>query len=107
MGKCGPAPAPAALKILRGRSEGRDSGGRPVAKPPAFERQAPAAPHWLPDEARALWDKTVPDLDALRLLKEIDLGVLAAYCFACGMKRSEPRGHDTNVSRQAQPPSLS
>lgn len=82
MGKRGPAPAPAGLKLLHGRSEGRDSGGRPVPKPPAFDRTAPACPEWLPADAKAMWEQTVPDLDALHLLKEVDLGVVAAYCLA-------------------------
>ncbi|WP_258043560.1 phage terminase small subunit P27 family [Mycobacterium kansasii] len=36
----------------------------------------------MPAEAKSMWEATVPDLDALRLLKEVDLGVLAAYCLA-------------------------
>jgi P27 family predicted phage terminase small subunit len=29
-----------------------------------------------------MWERTVPELDRLRLLKEPDLGVLASYCLA-------------------------
>ena len=82
MGKRGPAPAPAGLKLLHGRGDGRDSGGRPVPKPPAFERMAPDAPEWLPPDAREMWERTVPALDLLRLVKEPDLGVLTSYCLA-------------------------
>ncbi|WP_179293486.1 phage terminase small subunit P27 family [Mycobacterium intracellulare] len=82
MGKRGPAPAPAALKLLRGVGPGRDSGGRKVPTPPKFERSAPDCPDWLPPDAQDMWERTVPELERLDLLKEIDLGVLAAYCLA-------------------------
>lgn len=75
-----PRPRPAALKLLNGRSPGRDSGGRVVPTPPKFERCAPDAPEWLSDEARAEWDRVVPGLDALGVLKPEDRAALAAYC---------------------------
>ncbi|MFB7007881.1 MULTISPECIES: phage terminase small subunit P27 family [unclassified Streptomyces] len=74
------AAAPAALKLIKGRSPGRDSGGRPVNVGPAFKRLPPEAPSWLSDEARAEWDRVVPGLTRLELLKEEDRAALAAYC---------------------------
>ncbi|HET9381314.1 MAG TPA: phage terminase small subunit P27 family [Streptomyces sp.] len=71
---------PAALKLLTGRSEGRDSGGRVVPKGPAFRRIPPKAPTWLSREAAAEWRRVVPGLQRLDLLKEEDRAVLAAYC---------------------------
>lgn len=71
---------PAKLKLLTGRAEGRDSGGRPVHKGPAFRRIAPRPPTWLSREAAAEWRRVVPGLQRLDLLKEEDRATLAAYC---------------------------
>lgn len=76
----GRPPAPAALKLLTGSREGRDSGGRKVKLPPAFRRVPPKAPTWLSREAKAEWSRVVPGLTRLDLLKEEDRAVLAAYC---------------------------
>jgi P27 family predicted phage terminase small subunit len=73
-------PQPAALLLLKGRGNGKDSAGRPVPVAPKFARQAPEPPEWLSDEARAEWDRVVPGLEALDLLKESDRAVLVAYC---------------------------
>ncbi|MGN2634615.1 phage terminase small subunit P27 family [Nocardia takedensis] len=75
-----PTPQPAALRLLGGRSEGRDSGGRKVAPPPAFARIPPNPPTWLSREARAEWRRVVPGLTRLDLLKEEDRAALSAYC---------------------------
>ncbi len=76
----GRIPAPAQLKLLNGRSPGRDSGGRVVEAPPEFKREPPVAPIWLSPEARAEWNRVVPDLARLDLLKRIDMSSLVAYC---------------------------
>lgn len=76
----GRTPKAAALKLIGGRGNGTDSGGRPVRKPPAFQRSVPAAPGWLSSTARAEWDRVVPELSRLDLLKEIDGSALSAYC---------------------------
>lgn len=75
-----PAPIPSKLLLLNGRGEGRDSGGRPVPKPPNFKRQAPNPPSWLSREARAEWRRVVPALEKLDLVKLEDRSTLAAYC---------------------------
>lgn len=77
-----PKPRPAALKLVEGRGNGRDSGGRPVKETPAFVRLPPQAPEWLPAEARAEWERVVPELQRLELLKPIDGSSLTAYCLA-------------------------
>jgi P27 family predicted phage terminase small subunit len=71
---------PAALKLLKGSAEGRDSGGREVNLGPAFKRIAPNPPSWLSKEAAAEWRRVVPGLTRLDLLKPEDRAVLAAYC---------------------------
>lgn len=74
--------APAGLKLIAGRSPGRDSGGRKVEPGPAFKRVPPAAPDWLSDEAAAEWERVIPELSRLDLVKEQDRAALAAYCEA-------------------------
>ena len=71
---------PAALKLVKGRGNGTDSGGRKVDAPPAFRRIAPDPPEWLSEEAAAEWERVAPGLQRLDLLKEEDRAALAAYC---------------------------
>lgn len=71
---------PANVKLLHGRHEGVDSGGRKVKAPPAFKRLPPEAPDWLGDIARAEWERVVPELSRLDLVKPIDAAALGAYC---------------------------
>ncbi len=75
-----PTPRPAALRLLTGRAEGRDSGGRVVTPPPAFRRIPPKPPTWLSREAAAEWRRVVPGLARLDLLKEEDRAALVSYC---------------------------
>ena len=75
-----PKPRPVVLKLLEGRGNGTDSGGRKVAAVPAFRRLPPEAPEWLPGEARAEWDRVVPELARLELVKPVDRAALVAYC---------------------------
>ncbi|NJP42282.1 phage terminase small subunit P27 family [Actinacidiphila epipremni] len=78
----GRTPQPAALKLIKGRAPGKDSAGREVNSGPAFKRLPPEAPEWLSDEARAEWDRVLPGLARLDLLKPEDGAALAAYCEA-------------------------
>jgi P27 family predicted phage terminase small subunit len=71
---------PAKLKLIEGRSPGRDSGGRKVPVTPRFRREAPEPPSDLDDEARAEWERIVPGLDELGLLTPTHRAALAAYC---------------------------
>lgn len=74
------AAQPANLKLLHGRGEGKDSGGRPVKQGPGFKKTAPNPPIWLEGEALDLWRRITPELVRLDLLKEGDAEVLATYC---------------------------
>ncbi|MGW4300416.1 phage terminase small subunit P27 family [Streptomyces sp. NPDC004646] len=71
---------PAALKLIGGRGNGRDSGGRVVNPGPSFRRVPPRPPSWLSREAAAEWRRVTPDLQRLDVLKEGDRATLAAYC---------------------------
>ncbi|KMS71765.1 phage terminase small subunit P27 family [Streptomyces leeuwenhoekii] len=73
---------PAALKLIKGRGDGKDTAGRPVNLGPAFKRVPPNPPSWLSREAAAEWKRVVPGLSRLDLLKPEDRAALAAYCEA-------------------------
>ena len=74
----GRIPVPAGLKLVNGRSEGRDSGGRIVPQTPRFIREAPAAPDWLEGVARTEWERVTPELEELGLLKAADQAAFVA-----------------------------
>lgn len=73
---------PAVLKLVEGRSEGRDSGGRVVKQPPAFRRLPPAKPADMSPIASELWDELIPELTRLQLVKELDGAALRIGCEA-------------------------
>jgi P27 family predicted phage terminase small subunit len=76
----GPAPAPANIRLLKGRSEGHDVAGRPVKPPPAFKRLPPKPPTWMSREAKAEWRRVLPELSRLDLVKKEDRAALTTYC---------------------------
>jgi P27 family predicted phage terminase small subunit len=82
MGRRGPAPEPISLKLLKGRSGGKDQAGYPIPTAPAFDRCAPEPPGWLEPEALKLWQRVAPSLDRLDLLKDEDRETFAVYCTA-------------------------
>ena len=71
---------PPALKLLKGRGQGVDSGGRKVKPTPKFRRVSPNPPTWLSREAKAEWKRVIPELQRLELVKGEDRAALAAYC---------------------------
>ena len=73
-------PEPPQLRLLKGVRPGRDSGGRKVKAPPSFQRTTPKPPTWLSREAAAEWNRVVPGLQRLDILKEEDRAALTAYC---------------------------
>jgi P27 family predicted phage terminase small subunit len=77
-----PKPRPPSLKLINGRGEGKDSGGRPVKPAPGFVRLPPEPPEWLPVEAAAEWRRVVPEMQRLQLLKPVDRAALTAYVLA-------------------------
>jgi P27 family predicted phage terminase small subunit len=78
----GRIPRPAGLKLVEGRSEGRDSDGRKVPLPPRFRREAPEPPAGLDDVALAEWRRVVPHLEAHDLLSPAHQAILGCYCHA-------------------------
>ena len=73
---------PRGLRILEGRHEGVDSGGRKIEEPIEFERKAPEAPDFLSGRALEEWQRVVAELEPLGLLKRVDRAALTAYCLA-------------------------
>ena len=65
------------------RLEG-NPGKRELSEPTRAQPLAriPAAPSWLGDRAKSIWNETATQLMRLGLILEIDLGALAQYCQA-------------------------
>lgn len=78
MGRRGPKPKPSALKVIQGTFRP----DRAPANEPKPEVVAPEAPKLLTKDARAEWDRLVPQLLELGLLSAIDRDQLAGYCAA-------------------------
>jgi P27 family predicted phage terminase small subunit len=98
---------PAGLKILNGRREGFDSGGRPIKPPPPFRRVPPVPPEWLSPEAAAEWQRVAPELARLDLLKPADRAGLAAYCetwseYVAATRALQAHGGLTHVVNQGE-----
>lgn len=76
MGQRGPAAKPTALKLLTG-NPGRRRINKAEPKPAA---KIPDCPPFLDANARAEWERIVPELARLKLLTLVDRAALAAYC---------------------------
>jgi phage terminase small subunit len=86
MGRRGPGPKPAALRLLEGRSPGRDSGGRLVPTPPRPVFTPPAMPPGLPTVVRREWRRVVKELVDADLPTPAP-AVLAGHCRALARQR--------------------
>lgn len=71
---------PAHLKLMNGRGNGTDSGGRAVPPPPNFSRAVPEKPADLSPPAAAMWDKIIEELPKANLLKPLDGFALQVGC---------------------------
>lgn len=87
MGRRGPSPTPPKLRLINGRGDGRDSGGRKVKEAPDFERERPKMPSYMPSAAKSTWKQVVDSLDRLGILKKVDGPSLEAYCTAVWQMR--------------------
>lgn len=75
-----PKPRHANLKLIEGRGNGTDSGGRKVKTPPAFHRIPPEKPDYITGYAATFWDRVVEQLPQLGLLKDLDGPSLEMMC---------------------------
>lgn len=71
---------PVALKLIKGKGNGKDSGGREIKHPPKFHRTAPEKPVDMDGVASDTWDQIVEALEALDVLKEVDGPALRIAC---------------------------
>lgn len=76
MGKRGPCKKPTALRIFEGNPSRRPLNTRE----PKPTLGVPVCPEWLDTEARAEWERIVPELKRLGMLATIDRAELSAYC---------------------------
>lgn len=76
----GRTPAPRALKLISGRSPGKDSGGREVEPEVPFTRADPVKPKELSPDAGWLWDQVVEQMRTIGLLKPLDAASLEVVC---------------------------
>lgn len=68
---------PEKLNELQGNPGRRDRQDEVEASP-----EPPECPDWLNDEARAEWERVIPQLAESRLLARIDRAALVCYCQA-------------------------
>jgi phage terminase, small subunit, putative, P27 family len=79
MGRRGPKPEPAAVKVRKGNSARRPIGKDPEAKAEA-SAGAIAPPSWLKDEGLKVWNRLAPRLAAMKLLTPVDAETFGRYC---------------------------
>ena len=77
MGKRGPAPMPTALRLLHGESPYRINANEPIPRD-----GLPTPPPDIPRPVRAVWDRTVAELDAMGVITGADGDALLVYCQA-------------------------
>lgn len=88
MGLRGPKPKSAKEKKLSGthrpdrERKAKEREAARAAAIVALEPGEPSCPLWLNAASKAIWRETVPHLMRLKLLSEVDAGVLARYCAA-------------------------
>lgn len=75
MGRRGPAPAPTALKLVKGTQKCRVNTSEPQ---PAEITVAP--PEWLSAEARTVWAQYAPDIERQGVLKAWDVEHFGVWC---------------------------
>ena len=86
MGRRGPVPKPAAVRLLNGRSEGRDSGGRRVPPPRKTVGEPPQPPDYLDAIELAEWERIVDDLEPLGLLRQASHSTMEICCQATSLR---------------------
>lgn len=68
------------LKLMTGRSPGKDSGGRDVPDAPSFARELPTKPTVLSADAEWLWDQVTEQMRTVGVLKPLDAASLEVAC---------------------------
>lgn len=77
MGRRGPAPKPAKLRLIEGARPDKVNQNEPVARD-----ALPEPPDELTPEAREIWDYTIRELDFMGIVAAVDRDSLVCYCEA-------------------------
>ena len=75
MGRRGPPPKPAHLKIIEG-----NPGKRPIKTSPQPKVGKVTCPEWLSPQAKAEWKRVAPELEQMGVVTSLDRAALAGYC---------------------------
>jgi P27 family predicted phage terminase small subunit len=84
MGRRGPAPAPTALKLVKGTRKDRVNTAEPK---PAEVAGKVIPPEWLTADALELWTQYAPDLERQGVLRAWDVEHFAAWCDSAAQRR--------------------
>lgn len=79
MGKRGPQPAPTPLRVLRGDRPSRVNPNEPQPDVPLDPLAAPA---WMNEQAKEIWDSLAPQMHRKGVLSEWDVPAFAVFCEA-------------------------
>ncbi len=82
MGARGPAPQPAALRILKGNGKDRQPNKAKVARQPMAVPARPPMPADLGEWGVWIWELVTPELVRMGILGQVDHATLEAYCRA-------------------------
>ena len=82
---------PTAEKALKGRSKGRDSGGRPLPVEPEYSSDIPKPPASLKAEGLREWKRLAPKMSKQGVLTEADWAIFLQYCDAISLRFSLKR----------------
>ena len=77
MGRGGPPPKPAKLRLLEGAPERRVNQNEPQPNHDPL-----VAPDWVNDQVREVWDYTVAELEFMGIASSTDRDALVAFCQA-------------------------
>lgn len=98
MGRRGPKPEPASVKIAKGNPSKRPIGVDPdeAGNGQAESSRRIAAPGWLNESGREVWDRIAPRQAGLKLLTQTDAETFARYCmmFADWIRSTEEIDRD-------------
>ena len=86
VGRRGPQPKPAAIRLLNGRSPGRDSGGRKVPTPRKVVGEPPEPPDYFDTFELAEWERIVDELEPFGLLRQVSHSTMEIACQATSLR---------------------
>ena len=82
----GRPPKPLVEKEQKGRSKGRDSGGRPLPEEPKYSASVPKPHASLKGEGLRVWKRLAPKMAKQGVLTEADWSIFTQYCDAISLR---------------------